>query len=108
MHFSLDQPISITKKMVHRITGLPILNKEKTTKTLGWIELMKRNLFEWDGRGMKLNGVSNMEIKFNFHVISHKIYNSRSLDNFPCKDIDLAYKVVKNNLSFNLADLHHN
>ena len=44
MHFWLDQPIYITKKMIHRITGLPMLNKAKMTKTLGWAKLAKRTI----------------------------------------------------------------
>ena len=31
----LDQPILITKKMIHQIIGLPMLAKEKSMKTLG-------------------------------------------------------------------------
>ena len=30
----LEQPVLITKKMIHKITGLPMLSKAKTTKTL--------------------------------------------------------------------------
>lgn len=31
----LEQPILITKKMIHKVTGMPMLSKAKTTKTLG-------------------------------------------------------------------------
>ena len=31
----LEQPILITKKMIHYIVGLPMLTKAKVTKTLG-------------------------------------------------------------------------
>ena len=71
----LEQLIQISKKMIHIITGLPMLNKAKATKTLGWVELAKKTLVEWDGRGMKINGVTGMEIKFGIHVIAHKIYS---------------------------------
>ena len=37
----LDKPIQISKKMIHKITGLPMLNKAKVTKTLGQVELEK-------------------------------------------------------------------
>ena len=33
----LEQLIEIMKKMIHHITGLPMLAKAKTTKTLGWV-----------------------------------------------------------------------
>ena len=51
----IDQPVSITKKMIHKITGLPILSKAKTTKTLPRKDLEKEILAEWDGRGSKIN-----------------------------------------------------
>ena len=46
----LEQPIVITNKMIHRITGLPMLTKAKMTKTLSQVELEKKTLAEWDGR----------------------------------------------------------
>lgn len=108
MHFWLDQPIHITKKMIHRITGLPMLNKAKTIKTLGRVELAKRTLAKWDGRSMEINRVIDMEIKFNIHVIAHEIYISNKLNNVPCEAVDLVHKVVKNNLFFELAELQLN
>ena len=77
MQVWLDHPILITKKMIHKITRLPMLNKAKTTKTLGQVKLTKRTLVKWDGRGMKLSGVIEMELKFGIHVIFYKIYSSR-------------------------------
>ena len=53
---------------------------------------------------MKLSGVIDMELKFDIHVIAHKMY-SLSWLNVSCEVVDLAYKVVKNNLSFDLAKL---
>ena len=63
----------ITKKMINKITGLPMLNKEKSTKTLGREELQKLTLAEWDGRGLKISIVANVELRFGIHVIAHKI-----------------------------------
>lgn len=82
-----------------------MLAKAKITKTLGWAELEKQTLAEWDGRGMKINSVIDVELKFGIHVIAHKIYNSSHLNNVSCEAVDLAYKVVKNKLSYDLADL---
>ena len=48
----LEQLVLITKKMIHKITGLPMLSKAKATKTLGRDELQKKTLAEWDGRGL--------------------------------------------------------
>ena len=72
----LEQLVLITKKMINKITGLPMLNKAKSTKTLGWEELQKLTLAEWDGRGLKVNRVADVELRFGIHIIVHKIYSS--------------------------------
>ena len=59
----LEQPILLTKKMIHRITGLPMLSKAKATKTLGRDELQRQTLAEWDGRGLKINNVIDLELR---------------------------------------------
>ena len=74
--------------------GYPMLNKSMATKTLAQAELAKKTLVKWYVRGMKLNSVSDMEIKFVIHVIAHKIYSSSRLNSVPCEAVDLAYKVV--------------
>ena len=105
MQFWLDQPIKITKKMIHQVTIYPMLNKCRETKTLAQVKLTKKTLSKWDGKGMKLNSVSDMEFNFGIHVIAHKIYSLSKPNNVPCEAIDLAYKVVKNNLQFILTKL---
>lgn len=82
-----------------------MLNKVKVTKTLGQDELQKLILAEWDGRGLKLNNVSDMEVRFGIHIIAYKLYSSRRLNSMWCEAMDLAYKVVKKNLEFDLVDL---
>ena len=95
----------IKNKMIHKTIGLPMLTKAKMTKTLSQVELEKKTLTKWDGRGMKISSVINMELKFSIHIIAHKIYNSSRLNSVSCEAMDLAYKVVKNNLSLDLAKL---
>jgi hypothetical protein len=54
---------------------------------------------------MKLNGVTDIELKFSIHAIAHKMYNSSRPNSVPCEAVDLAYKIVKNDLEFDLAEL---
>ena len=82
-----------------------MLAKAKVTKTLGWVELEKKILAEWDGRGMKISSVIDAELKFGIHVIAHQIYSLIHLNSVSCEAVDLTYKVVKNNLSYDLEDL---
>ena len=80
--------------MIHQIIDLPMLAKAKTTKTLGRVELEKKTLAEWDGRGMKISNVTNEKLKFGIHVIAHKLYSSSHLSSVACEAMELAYKVV--------------
>ena len=54
---------------------------------------------------MKIRKIIYMELNFGIHVITHKIYISSHLNNMSCETIDLALKVVKNNMSFDFAEL---
>jgi len=91
--------------MIHGITHLLMLTKDKTTKTLGQVELEKKTLVERDGRGMKISSVTNVELKFGIHIIAYKIYSSSLLKRMSCKVDDLTYKVVKKNIFYDLANL---
>ena len=82
-----------------------MLSKAKATKTLGQVELEKKTLAEWDGRGMKISSVIDVELKFGIHVIAHKIYNSSHLNSVSCEVVDLAFKVVKNNMLYDPTNL---
>lgn len=75
------------------------------TKTLGQVEVEKKTLAEWDERGMKISGLTNMELKLIIHVISHTIYSSSRLNSVSCEAIGLVYKVFKSNLSLDLSKL---
>ena len=69
------------------------------------MELEKKTLAEWDGRGMKINRVIDVELIFGIYVITQKIYSSSHLNNVSCEAVDLADNFVKNIFSYDLADL---
>ena len=52
-----------------QIINLPMLTKDKMTKTLSWVELEKKTLSKRDGREMKISSVTDMELKFGIHII---------------------------------------
>ena len=82
-----------------------MLSKAKTSKTLGQEELQKKTLAERDSRGLKINNVTNVELRFGIHIITHKIYSLSRLNSVPCEAVDLAYKVVKKNLEYDLSNV---
>ena len=67
-----------------------MLNKDKATKTLGWDELQKQTLEEWDGRGLKINNVIDLELRFGIYIIEYKIHSSSQLNSVSCEAVDLA------------------
>ena len=85
--------------------GLPMLSKAKAIKTLGRDELQKKTLAKWDGRGLKINNVMDLELRFGIYIIAYKIYSSSQLNSVSCDAVDLAYKVVKKNLDYDLSDV---
>ena len=91
--------------MIHKITGLPMLSKVKTTKTLSKEELQKKTLAEWDGRGLKISSVTDVDLRFGIHIIAHKIYSSSQSNSVPCEAVNLAYKIIKKNMEFDLLDV---
>ena len=54
---------------------------------------------------MKISCVTDMELKFSIYIIAHKIYSLSRENSVSCKAVNLAHKVVKNNLSLDLAEL---
>ena len=54
---------------------------------------------------MMISHVIDMELKFDIHVIEHKIHSSIQLNIISCEAVNFAYKVVRYNLSFDLAKL---
>ena len=54
---------------------------------------------------MKINDVIHMELNFGIHVITQKIHSSSRLNSVSCEVVDLIYKVVKYNLSLDLAEI---
>ena len=90
----------ITKKMIQKVTNLLILSKAKATKTLDQEELQKKTLAKWDGRGLKINNVSDIN-----HIIAHKIYNLSWLNSVPYEAVDLANKFLKKNLEYDMLDV---
>lgn len=105
MEIWLEQPVKITKEMLHRVTGLPMLDRPKVTKNIIRAKLSQKIGVEWDGRGLKLNGVTDLELKYAIHAIALKMYSSSRPNSAPCEVVDLAYKTMKKDLEFDLVEL---
>ena len=54
---------------------------------------------------MTIDTITNPLIDFFVRVIAHKFYQSSRLNNVPCITIDIGYKMVKRDHTYDLAEL---
>ena len=54
---------------------------------------------------MIIDTVTNLLLDFVVRVISHKFYQSSRLNSVPCIAIDVAFKLVKKDHTYDLAEL---
>ena len=59
----------------------------------------------WNKRGMTIDTITNPLIDFVVRVIAQKFYQSSQLNNVPCVAIDIRYKMVKHDHTYDLAKL---
>ena len=98
-------PIEITKRIIHRVIGYPTLDWPKTTRSESK-EVIEKNIgVVWNKRGMTIDTIIDPLIDYVVKVIAHKFYKSRRLNNVPCIAIDVGYKIVKKDHTYDLAKL---
>ena len=99
-----NSPVEITKKMIHRVTGYPTLDKKKTMWCLSHEEVKAKTGAECNGCGLSITNISSPLIEFIVRVIAHN-YQLSILDNVPCMVFDQAWKIVMKDHEYDLAKL---
>lgn len=98
-------PIKITKRIMHRVIRFPTLDQPKTLCS-DYKEAIKRNTWaKLNKRGMTIDIIIDPLLDFVVRVISHKFYQSSRLNSVPCIVVDVAYKLVKNDHTYDLSEL---
>ena len=98
-------PIKITKRIIHRVTSYPTLDQPKTLRSDSK-EVIKKNIGAiWNKRGMTIDSIIDPLIEFAVRVISHKFYQSSRLNSVPYIVLDVGYKIVKKDHTYDLAEL---
>ena len=91
--------------MVHRVTGFPTLDQPKTLRSDKRETIEKNTGAKWNNRGMTIDTITKSLLDFFVRIISHKFYQSSRLNSVPCMAVDVAYKIVKKDHTYDLADL---
>ena len=95
----------MTKKIVHRVTRFQTLDQPKTLRS-DKREAIEKNIgAKWNNRGMTIDTIKEPLIDFFVRVISHKFYQSNKLNSVPYIAVDVAYKLVKKDHTYDLAEL---
>ena len=97
--------MNITKEIVHRVTGFPTLDQPKTLRSDKREAIVENIGAKWNNRGMTIHTIIEPLLDFAMTVISHKFYQSSKLNSVPCIAEDVAYKLVKKDHTYDLAEL---
>ena len=104
--FWLEQgPVKITKKMIHKVTGFSTLDQPKTLRSDKKETIEKNTDAKWNNRGMTIDTVKDPLLDFAVRVISHKFYQSSRLNSVPCISVNVEYKLVKKDHTYDLSEL---
>lgn len=97
--------VKFTKKIVNRVTGFQALDWPKTLRSDKREAIEKNTRAKWNNRGITINTIKDLLISFVLRVISHKFYQSSMLNSVPCTTVDVAYKVVKKDHTYDLSEM---
>ena len=85
--------------------GFPTLDRPKTLRSDNKEAIERNTGAKWNKRGRPIDTVTEPLLDFVVRVISHKFYQSSRLNNVPCIAVDVAYKLVKKDHTYDLAEL---
>lgn len=91
--------------MIHRVIGFPTLDRPKTLRSDKRKTIEKNTGEKWNNRGMTIDTIIDSLLDFAVKVISHKFYQSSKLNSVPCIAVDVAYKLIKKDHTYDLAEL---
>ena len=98
-------PLKITKRVIHRDTRFPALDQPRTLRSDAKETIEKKIGTRWNKRGMTIGTITDPLVNFAVRVISHKFYQSRRLNSVSCIAVDIGYKIVKRDHTYDLAEL---
>ena len=91
--------------IIHRVTFYPTLDEHKILRSDSKEVIKKNTGAMWNKRGMTIDTISDPLIEFSIKVISHKFYQSSRLNNVPYIVVDVGYKIVKKDHTYDLIEL---
>ena len=100
-----DGPTKLSKIVIHRVTRYPTLEWPKPLRIDSKESIEKNTREKWNKRGMTIDTIKDPLVEFVVKAISHKFYLSSKLNSVPCIVVDVGYKIVKKDHTYDLAKL---
>ena len=97
--------VKITKKIVHRVTSFPTLDQPKTLRSDKRETIEKNTSTKWNNRGMTIGTIKDPLLDFAVRIVSHKFYQSSRLNSVPYIAVNVAYKLIKKDHTYDLVEL---
>ena len=97
--------VKITKRVIHRVTRFPTLDWPMALRSDAKETIEKNTGARWNKRGMTIDTITDPLVNFVVRVISHKFYQSSRLNNVPFITMDIGYKIVKRDHTYDMVEL---
>ena len=75
--------MKITKKIVHRVTGFPTLDRPKRLRSEKRKKIENNTGAKWNNMGMTIDTIKDPLLDFSMRIISHKFYQSSRVNSVP-------------------------
>ena len=95
--------MKITKRIVHRVIGFPTLDRHKTLRSDSKEAIERNTRAKWNKMAMTIDTITDPLLDFAVRVISHKFYQFSRLNSIPCIIVNVAYKLIKKDHTYDLA-----
>ena len=95
--------VKLTKLMIHRVTRYPTTNQSCAIRSYSKEIIEKNTGAIGDKHGMTIDTITNPLVEFVVRVIAHKFYQSNKINSIPCVAVDMSYKMVKRDHTYDLA-----
>ena len=93
------------KLIIHRVTRYPTTDHSHAIRSDSKEIIEKNTGAIWNKHDMTIDTITNPLVEFVVRVIAHKFYQSNRINNVPCIAVDMGYKMVKRDHTYDLAKL---
>lgn len=100
-----NRPIENTKKIIHRVTCYPTIDRKKTMRSMSLEEIEANIGVDQNRCGLSITNIFDPIIELVESVIAQKLYQLSRLNSVPCMIVDQAWKIIMKDHECDLPEL---